>query len=221
MSDERGKAIPSHTLPDALCGLWEIGFFVSEKNLNQVVEELSASGCNPAPNSLRMALVRAKFLTKRGPKGDRRFIQKTAASRVALSKELFPEDLIGALSCDFAQELSDLRLNYGRSGTCTAFLLRKILEKLIFKTFAKKGMGSKLKDDRGEFFGLSPMLKLAAGSTVDGVPFLMPKTAKEIEGIKFLGDTAAHNPIVNVDMKTIEPVMPFIVTAYLELAKKL
>jgi len=37
-------------------------------------------------------------------------------------------------------------------------------------------------------------------------------------GIKFLGDTAAHNPMVNVDVADILPQMPFIVTAYKELA---
>jgi hypothetical protein len=47
---------------------------------------------------------------------------------------------------------------------------------------------------------------------------MMPKTAKEIEGIKFLGDASAHNPLIIVSMEIIEPVMPFIVTAYSELA---
>ncbi len=47
------------------------------------------------------------------------------------------------------------------------------------------------------------------------------KTAKEIQGIKFLGDTSAHNPLTEVDMKTIIPQMPYIITAYKELAKKL
>jgi len=49
----------------------------------------------------------------------------------------------------------------------------------------------------------------------------MPKTAKEINGIKFLGDASAHNPLINVEMKTIIPQMPFIITAYEELSKKL
>jgi len=54
-----------------------------------------------------------------------------------------------------------------------------------------------------------------------GCLFLSPKTAEKIEGIKFLGDTSAHNPLVNVDMETILPQMPFIITAYKELAKHL
>ena len=65
------------------------------------------------------------------------------------------------------------------------------------------------------------MLNLATAHKIVGRPFLMSKTAKEIESIKFLGDTSAHNPIANVSMKTIIPVMPFIITAYTELSKKI
>jgi hypothetical protein len=50
---------------------------------------------------------------------------------------------------------------------------------------------------------------------------LIPKTANEIKGLKFLGDTAAHNPLVSVDMKTIVPQMPYIITAFEELARHL
>jgi hypothetical protein len=65
------------------------------------------------------------------------------------------------------------------------------------------------------------MLKMCTVHKVSGKPFLMPKTAKEIEGVKFLGDTSAHNPLINVKMQTIIPVMPFITIAYEELSKKL
>ena len=69
--------------------------------------------------------------------------------------------------------------------------------------------------------GLETMINIASSEKVRGIPFLTPKTAKEIKGVKFLGDSAAHNPLINVDMKTITPQLPFIITAYEELAKKL
>ena len=50
---------------------------------------------------------------------------------------------------------------------------------------------------------------------------MLPKTAKLIEGIKFLGDSAAHNPLTNVEMDTIIPQMPYIITAYEEISTKL
>ncbi|WP_372522202.1 hypothetical protein [Sulfuricaulis sp.] len=211
-----------HSVPGALKELWTAGFFSDEKNFDQIQKKLGHHlGCNPPAGTLRMALMRAPFLTRRGPKGSRSYIQRTASTRITLNKEIFPAELIEALEKEFQYELEDLRLNYGKSGTCTAFLLRKILEKLIFLTFAKNGIADKLKDPNGGFIGLNAMLKMAAGHTVHGKPFLMPKTANEIEGIKFLGDTSAHNPLVVVSMGIIKPVMPFIVTAYSELVTKL
>jgi len=65
------------------------------------------------------------------------------------------------------------------------------------------------------------MVEIAAREKINGLPFLTPKTANEIKGIKFLGDTAAHNPLVGVDVRTILPQMPYIITAYNELAKRL
>ena len=170
-----------------------------------------------------MALGTANFLTRRGTRGNYRYIQKHAPKGITLTADVLPDDLLATLAKDFDTEIHDLHLNYGNSGTCTAFLLRKILEKLIFLAFAKNGLESKLEDKAksGGLVSLNTMLNLAVAHKIHGKPFLMAKTAKEIEGIKFLGDTSAHNPLVNVSMKTIVPVMPFIVTAYSELSNKL
>ena len=65
------------------------------------------------------------------------------------------------------------------------------------------------------------MVDIAAREKVGGLPILTGKTASEIRGVKFLGDTAAHNPLVDVDMKTIIPQMPFLITAFGELARHL
>ncbi len=211
------------TLPHLLKELWTQGFFSVERNFNAVKAEFSKLGSNPSDANLGMALGGANFLTRRGTFGNYRYIQKYAPKKIALTSEVLPDELMIALGKDFDTEIYDLRFNYGTSGTCTAFLLRKILEKLILLAFAKNGLDSKLEDKTksGGLVGLSTMLNLATAHKVHGRPFLMPKTAKEIQGIKFLGDTSAHNPLVNVSMKTIVPVMPFIVTAYSELSKKL
>ncbi len=200
---------------------WQRGFFTTGRSFQEIKEQLSNLGANPTDQNLQMALSRADYLNRRGSKGHYRYIQKHASREIALGPDVLSEDLIKALGKDFETEISDLRLNYGTSGSCTAFMLRKILEKLIFLTFAKNGFDDKLKNSEGDLVGLKTMLNMATACKVHGKPFLMSKTAKEIEGIKFLGDTSAHNPLVNVHMKTIVPVMPFIITAYSELAKKL
>lgn len=217
----RKKYSLGHNVPDALGGLWKSSFFVSEKSFKEIQHKLGISGCNPPDDTLRMALSRSHFLTRRGSKGNYRYIQKFTPSKISFSSDIFPDELVNVLNKDFEIEFDNLKLNYGKSGTCTAFLLRKMLEKLIFLAFSKNGLDHELKDVNGNFVGLKTMLNLAVVHKVHGKPFLMQRTLDKIEGIKFLGDTAAHNPLVNVSMKTIQPEMPYIITAYSELAMKL
>ena len=140
-----------------------------------------------------------------------------------IEDQLFSDSLLKRLKRDFGQELDELHGNFGKNGSCTAFLLRKILEKLIIVVFAKNGREKLLEDKNrpGGWTGLKDMIEIAAREKLHGVPFLVPKTANEIKGIKFLGDTAAHNPLVGVETSTILPQMPYIITAYEELAKRL
>jgi len=152
---------------------------------------------------------------------DKRQIEFNLTNKPSNPEEIFSANLVKTIGKDFETEMKDVTLVYGRSGICTAFLLRKILEKLVFLAFAKNRILDQLKDRNGGFVGLKTMLDLCTKNKMDGKPYLMPKTAKEIEGIKFLGDTSAHNPLANVDMKTIVPQMPFIITAYEELSTKL
>jgi len=208
-------------LSEYLDKLWRDGFFKKEKTYEEIKKALGKLSCNPEDPTLGMALLRSKFLTRRGTKGSFKYIEKFGHENKLVNTDLFSENLIKKLKKDFAIELSDLKLNYGRSGTCTAFLLRKILEKFINLAFLKQGLSSKLKDANNNFLGLKAMINLCTSEKIGGSPFLIQKTADELQGIKFLGDTAAHNPLTNVNMRTITPQMPFIITAFEELAKKL
>jgi hypothetical protein len=151
-----------------------------------------------------------------------RQIQKGKKFR-EIEEDLFSEKLLAKLSSDFSHELDELRDNFGKNGLSTAFLLRKVLEKLIIIVFGKNGKQQLLKDKHqpNRWLGLNDLIDIATQEKVNGVPFLISKTAKEIKGVKFLGDTAAHNPLATVDTKTIVPQMPYIITAYEELAKRL
>lgn len=140
-----------------------------------------------------------------------------------LEERLFSDALMGKLSAAFKIEIDELHDNFGKNGNSTAFLLRKILEKLLIIVMAKHGRQALLekKGQSGRWVGLEEMIDIAMGEKIGGVPILMSRTGKEVKGIKFLGDTAAHNPLADVDMKTIIPQMPYIITAYEELAKRL
>jgi hypothetical protein len=140
-----------------------------------------------------------------------------------LEERLFSDQLQQKLKRDFAVELEELHDNFGRNGNCTAFLLRKILEKLLIIVFGKLDRSSLVEDANrpGGWKGLKDLLDVATRERVAGIPLLTGKTANEIRGIKFLGDTAAHNPLISVNVGTIIPQMPFLITAYEELAARL
>jgi hypothetical protein len=140
---------------------------------------------------------------------------------VEMEAQLFSDTLMKALTRDFSTELAELQTNFGRHGNATAFLLRKVLEKLLIIVFGKLGRTSAIEDKSrpGGWRGLQEIVDIASREKVNGLPILTGRTATELRGIKFLGDTAAHNPLVNVEMPTILPQMPFLITAFGELSR--
>jgi len=209
--------------PQALRILWEEGFFRTWKDQAKVDAHLAERGNNFPSNTLWMALARAPYLIRRKQNGILEHVQrKPAVSREVdeIETKLFDDALIKRFGIDFKSEIADLHLNFGKSGNCTAFLLRKILEKLIYITFSKNNLLSIIenKDVPGKITGLEGMINAATQQKkANGTPFLTANTAKAIQGIKFLGDISAHSPLTEVDIKTILPQMPFIITAYKEL----
>jgi hypothetical protein len=215
---------------DLLRTLWQEGFFSTPKQLTQIAERLEEGGHRLNSSHLTLSLIRImrneKFLTRKKTDGQWTYAQsrpsKTAKMQSA-ETELFDEKLIGKFGKPFETDVDDLHLNFDRSGNGTAFFLRKILEKLIYIAFAKNGYGLKIEDKiaPGRIVGLDAMISIAAKEKVNGTPFLSHKTAQELKGIKFLGDASAHNPLTDVDMTTILPQLPFIITAYKELSRLL
>jgi len=207
--------------------LWQEGYFKEGRLLKDVSARITEKwGHNFSAVDISKALSGSQRLRRYGKRGNFRYIHKTSpiSKKIAtIEEELFSAELIAKLGKDFNKEVEDLHLNFGNSGTCTAFLLRKILEKLLYLVFAKNGIGSKIEDKTkpGHLVGLEKMVNIAAQEKIQNIPLLTPSTAHKINGIKFLGDISAHNPLVNVDMETIAPQMPYIITAYKELATRL
>lgn len=224
MSNERDK---NDNAISCVTALWEEGFFKDECSLGAVSKRITDKwGHNFPATEISKALYKANFLIRVGKPRLFRYKQKISpkSKRIEnIEEQLFSADLITKLGNSFQTEIGDLHLNFGRSGICTAFLLRKILEKEIILAFAKNGISKKIEDRSytGRIIGLEAMVDTAAREKIIGIPMLTPKTAEKIKGIKFLGDTSAHNPLVSVDMETILPQMPFIITAYKELAERL
>jgi len=212
---------------DGIITLWQEGFFKKLQGLKSISKKLEEYGNNFNSMEIGVALLRNKKLfTRKGKRGSFEYIQKREAVDKKIKKiedDLFSTEILNKTKKDFKVELEDLKINFGRSGTCTAFLLRKFLEKLIYISFAHHNLTQKLEDksNSGRLVGLEAMINIASSEKVNGTPFITPKTADKIQGIKFLGDTSAHNPLINVDMETITPQMPFIITAYKEIIQKI
>lgn len=215
------------TTATALVGsLWFEGFFEEPRMLKDVSIAITQRKCNFSSPDVSKALRRSGFLLRSGKRGSFRYVQKISPEKeeiTSVGKQLFSDDLIMKLGEPFKKDVAELHINFGRCGSCTAFLLRKILEKAIYLAFAKQKITENLEDNsgKGRLVGLEAMIEISAREKIGGTPFLLPKTALKIQGIKFLGDTSAHNPLVDVDMETILPQMPFIITAYKELAERL
>ena len=108
-----------------------------------------------------------------------KFIGKTKKVR-EIEEDLFSPTLMKYLRKDFGRELEELYDNFGKNGNCTAFLLRKILEKLIIIVFGKSGKAKLLEDKTkpGGWIGLKDMIETAArGKTARG-PLPDPKNCE-------------------------------------------
>jgi hypothetical protein len=64
------------TATKALCILWEEGFFRLGKSLPKIIEHLALRHNNFTTSEMGMALKRAKFLIRRGSRGQYEYIQK-------------------------------------------------------------------------------------------------------------------------------------------------
>ncbi|MCW1296722.1 MAG: hypothetical protein OH319_03510 [Candidatus Parvarchaeota archaeon] len=135
-----------------------------------------------------------------------------------------PDELIKKLGRRFEKDFNDLKLIWNRSGNCMAFLLRRLLEKAIYFSFAKQGMIDKLKDpdNPSRFVGLGRMIDIATQEKAkDGTNFLTSKIVSHLKRIKFLGDEAAHNFLTEIYPKQIQIEVNFIVSALNQLSSKL
>ena len=74
-----------------------------------------------------------------------------------------------------------------------------------------------LKDGGGKERGLESLINICYQNKIGGNPILQHQTAQRVLGIKFLGDSAAHNPTASIDLEIIIPQLPFWTIAIKEL----
>lgn len=112
----------------------------------------------------------------------------------------------------FEKEILELKISLKYQPDCTAFLMRKILEKLLFIIISKSDCKNKIidykKNNHGKLPPLKDLLNWAQIAEINNIHIATPRNVRNIQGSKFLGDTAAHNYLVNVDFEDIKPEMP-------------
>lgn len=155
---------------------------------------------------------------------------RTSLRNFLISKKrapLFEKSLEEGLQPHVGPELLELTANYeAKNPYATAFLLRRILEKLLFLAFLNNGEIKKIRmkpnDVNSRLKGLKEIIGIAKSTAANGVPILTDETAKGIQGAKYSGDMAAHGPTpFIVDMNSINSSMAFTRGAWSELLAKI
>jgi hypothetical protein len=120
-------------------------------------------------------------------------------------------------------EFSEFVANYeAKNPFAAAFLLRRMLERLLYLAFDKNNLTDLIRktpgDENSRLKGLEEIIRIAKGPILNGAPILRGQTAGEIKGAKFLGDMAAHHPLGSViNMMGVHSSVPPAEVAYAEL----
>lgn len=203
------------------------GFFSNWQSLKDVKMELEKKGFNFSNQLIDISLrnsVRKNILSKKKMSGVNKYSQKQPPEIQIREKEttelnkVFSEITKRKLGERFQQDIKELNVAFTYDcGNSTAFLLRKILEKAIFHVLANNGKVDLIKTQDGTFIGLEAMINLCSREKLKGSPILLPKTAKELLGMKFLGDSSAHNYLADIELKDISHQLSYWTTAIKEL----
>ncbi len=210
--------------------LYTEGFFSSWRTINEIAIELSKRGFNLSPQLIQHSLTRASregIVTKKQISKINNFTQKEPPKSKVTSDKIneinttLSDLAVSKLGERFEQDITELNIAFKNNcGNSLAFILRKILEKAIFFVFAKNGKKYAIEGEDGSFMGLNDMLKKCS-TTIKGVPVLLPKTIKHIAGLKFLGDSAAHDYLMDIELEDLNHQIPYWTTAIKELCSKL
>lgn len=204
------------------------GFFSNWKTAKEVKEHLAAKGFNFSDSLIHNSLtnaVKSGLLTKDKNTAGIVFSQK-APPKIKLKEtdilelnKVLSEITEKKLGDRFQQDIKELNIAFTYDcGNSAAFILRKILEKAIFYVFTTHNKVECLKDKNDCFLGLEAMINTCKKEKIKGIPVLLPKNADKLLGIKFLGDSSAHDYLINIEVEDINHQLSYWTAAIKELA---
>ena len=191
--------------------LWKIEWFKEFRKPKEIEDKIEKDfGIyveNVIPTlKLKKFNKKIKYFPKKGWKQIRAPIEK------GIKKESNLEEIRGCLGDAFKQEMGELVLVSNSCPNSTAFLMRKILEKLLYIIISKSDNKQKiieLRKNQDRLPNLSELINLAKSAEIDDKYIIAPKNINKIEGSKFLGDTSAHDYLTNVSFEDIKNELTF------------
>lgn len=133
--------------------------------------------------------------------------------------KLSPE-VLAALGNSFSGEVREL--SFAMKNQCpisASVLLRRILEKLLIRVFLKHVQKTELVSANGDYRSLSFLLDLAQSTKIYGGVILNTRNASNLDKMKFLGDTAAHNPSITPSIVDVQTHLAYYSVAVTEIAQ--
>jgi len=196
---------------EAVKYLWQIRWFKEFRKPKEIKEKIEKDFEIYVENiiptlKLRKFNKKIKNFPKKGWK------QIRAPSEKGVKKDSNLEEIKECLGDVFKKEMDELALVSNNCPNSTAFLMRKILEKLLYITISKsdkKNRITKLREEQNRLPTLSELINLAKSAEIDDKHIIAPKNITKIDGSKFLGDTSAHDYLTSVSFEDIKNEISF------------
>ncbi len=211
--------------------LYNEGFFGTWKTIQDVKDELTKKGFNLSDQLILFSLnigCKKEILSRKTEKNRAKYAQKAPPKlkieegEITELNNVLSEITQKKLGDRFQQDIRELNVAFTNDcGSSAAFLLRKIIEKSIFYVFATNNKTDLLKNKDNTLIRLQAMLDLCAKEKILGIPMLLPKTVEKLSGVKLLGDSAAHDYLIDIEVVDINHQLPIWTVAIKELCGKL
>ena len=190
---------------EAVDYLWQIEWF-SEFRKPKEIEDKIDKDFGIYVSNVIPTLKLKKFHKKLRNFPKKGWRQIKAPKNKGIKKESNLKEIKECLGSAFEKEIKELEIVSNICPNCTAFLMRKILEKLLFITISKsnnKKAIDRIKTSQSRLPNLSELLNIARSSEIDDKHILAPKNIDKLGGSKFLGDTSAHDYLTSVSFEDI------------------
>lgn len=191
---------------EAVDYLWQIEWFSDYRKPKEIedkiYEDFGIYVVNITPTlKLKRFNRRIKNFPKKGWK------QIRAPKEKGVKKESNFKEIKEGLGSAFEKEMDELEIVSSSCSNSTAFLMRKILEKLLFIIISKSNKKleiDSIKNTEDRLPNLTELLNISKTAEINNQHILSPTNIRKLGGSKFLGDISAHDYLTSVSFEDIQ-----------------